>query len=60
MGIIYISHRMEEIFKITDRITVLRDGQYRGTVTTAETNEDAVTKDDDRAQSGFVAQACHP
>ena len=35
---------MEEIFKITDRITVLRDGQYRGTVTTAETNEDAVTK----------------
>jgi len=44
VGIIYISHRMEEIFKITDRITVLRDGQYRGTVTTAETNEDAVTK----------------
>jgi ABC-type sugar transport system ATPase subunit len=29
VGIIYISHRMEEIFKITDRISVLRDGQYR-------------------------------
>ncbi|MGR3269883.1 sugar ABC transporter ATP-binding protein, partial [Thalassococcus profundi] len=31
------------IFKITDRISVLRDGQYRGTLTTAETNEDEVT-----------------
>ena len=44
VGIIYISHRMEEIFKITDRISVLRDGQYRGTLTTAETNEDEVTQ----------------
>lgn len=44
VGIIYISHRMEEIFRITDRITVLRDGQYRGTLVTAETDEDAVTQ----------------
>ncbi|QFS83235.1 Ribose import ATP-binding protein RbsA [Roseivivax sp. THAF40] len=44
VGIIYISHRMEEIFKITDRITVLRDGQYQGTVNTADTNEEAVTQ----------------
>lgn len=44
VGIIYISHRMEEIFKITDRISVLRDGQYRGTLTTAETNEEDVTR----------------
>lgn len=44
VGIIYISHRMEEIFKITDRISVLRDGQYRGTLTTVETNEDEVTQ----------------
>ncbi|WP_150523140.1 sugar ABC transporter ATP-binding protein [Roseibium sediminis] len=44
VGIIYISHRMEEIFKITDRISVLRDGQYRGTLKTAETNEDEVTQ----------------
>ena len=29
--IIYISHRMEEIFSMTDRVTVLRDGQYIGT-----------------------------
>ncbi len=44
VGIIYISHRMEEIFKITDRISVLRDGQYQGTVNTADTNEEAVTQ----------------
>ncbi len=44
VGIIYISHRMEEIFKITDRISVLRDGLYRGTLTTAETGEDEITQ----------------
>ncbi|WP_306005307.1 sugar ABC transporter ATP-binding protein [Aquicoccus porphyridii] len=44
VGIVYISHRMEEIFKITDRISVLRDGQYRGTLNTAETDEDEVTQ----------------
>jgi len=44
VGIIYISHRMEEIFKITDRISVLRDGQYRGTLNTAETDEEKVTQ----------------
>ncbi len=44
VGIIYISHRMEEIFKITDRTSVLRDGQYRGTVNTAETDEESVTQ----------------
>jgi len=44
VGIIYISHRMEEIFKITDRISVLRDGQYRGTLNTVDTNEDEVTQ----------------
>jgi len=42
VGIVYISHRMEEIFKITDRISVLRDGQYRGTVNTSETDEESV------------------
>ncbi|MGR3272664.1 sugar ABC transporter ATP-binding protein [Thalassococcus profundi] len=44
VGIVYISHRMEEIFKITDRITVLRDGQYQGTVETRETDEEKVTQ----------------
>ncbi|WP_091774020.1 sugar ABC transporter ATP-binding protein [Piscibacillus halophilus] len=31
VGVVYISHRMEEIFKICDRISVLRDGEYIGT-----------------------------
>jgi ribose transport system ATP-binding protein len=44
VGIIYISHRMEEIFKITDRISVLRDGSYRGTLVTKDTNEDEITQ----------------
>jgi ribose transport system ATP-binding protein len=36
VGIIYISHRLKEVFEITDRVTVLRDGQKIGTVRTAE------------------------
>lgn len=35
-GIIYISHKMEEIYRIADRITVLRDGRYIGTASAAE------------------------
>jgi ribose transport system ATP-binding protein/inositol transport system ATP-binding protein len=38
VSILYISHRMEEIFQISGRITVLRDGRYMGTKNTAETN----------------------
>jgi len=35
-GIIYISHRLEEIFEIADRITVLKDGRLVGTVRTGD------------------------
>ena len=35
-GLICISHRMPELEEITDRVSVLRDGQYLGTVTTKE------------------------
>jgi rhamnose transport system ATP-binding protein len=38
VGIIYISHRMDEIFTIADRVTVLRDGAYVGSRSVAETN----------------------
>ena len=44
VGIVYISHRMNELFQITDRITVMRDGQYVGTVNTNETNMDEIVQ----------------
>lgn len=43
-GIIYITHRMEEIFKIADRVTVMRDGEYIGTVNAGETNTDEIIR----------------
>jgi ribose transport system ATP-binding protein len=41
-SIIYISHRMDEIFQICDRITILRDGRYITTETSSETDLDTV------------------
>ena len=40
VGIIYISHRLEELFEITDRVVVLRDGVMVGDVNTPEANRD--------------------
>ena len=37
-GVVYISHRLEELEKITDRISVLRDGEYVKTLKTSETD----------------------
>ena len=42
VGIIYISHRLNEIFQITDRVTVLRDGAKIETVVTNDTSRDAL------------------
>ncbi len=44
IGMIYISHRMDEINRISDRVTVMRDGEYIGTVNTAETTKDEIVK----------------
>ena len=40
VGIIYVSHRMSELFEITDRVTVMRDGAYIATKNTKETDTD--------------------
>ena len=40
VGIIYISHRMEEIFSICDTVTVLKDGKFVKSMPVSETNHD--------------------
>ncbi|MFC4597373.1 sugar ABC transporter ATP-binding protein [Cohnella hongkongensis] len=42
VGIVYISHRMDEIKRITDRVTVMRDGAYIDTVRTDEVTIDRI------------------
>lgn len=42
VAIIYISHKMDEIYEITDRITVLRDGKYIATKNTNELDKNAL------------------
>lgn len=44
VGIVYISHRMEEIFEICDRISVLRDGQFIGVKEIVNTSFDEIVK----------------
>lgn len=41
-GIVYISHRLKEIFEICDDITVLRDGKFIGQCQVSETDEDGL------------------
>jgi len=42
VGIVYISHKMDEIKRISDRVTVMRDGEYVGTVPAADTPIDTI------------------
>ena len=42
LGIVYISHRMDEIKVITDRVTVMRDGGYVGTLITKDCTKDDI------------------
>ena len=44
IGMIYISHRMDEINRISDRVTVMRDGEYVGTVNTVDVTKDDIVK----------------
>ena len=47
-GVIYISHRMEELKRIADRVTVLRDGQYIGDLEKSELEISEDHRDDGR------------
>ncbi len=42
--IVYISHRLDEIFSLSDKVSVLRDGEYITTLITAETNRAELIK----------------
>ena len=42
VGIVYISHKMDELSEVSDRVTVMRDGEYVGTVPTATTTTDTI------------------
>jgi ribose transport system ATP-binding protein len=44
VGIIYISHRLEEVFRIAQHVTVLRDGKVVGSMPIEETSEDALVR----------------
>ena len=44
VSIIYISHRMAEIFDIADRVTILKDGKYQGTSNIEEISVDQIIK----------------
>jgi ABC-type sugar transport system ATPase subunit len=44
VGVVYVSHKLDEVFKISDRITVLKDGNLVGTVNTREATSDDVVR----------------
>jgi len=44
IALIYISHRMAEVYELADRVAVLRDGGYVGTLTREELNPDTLVK----------------
>ncbi|MGW6020389.1 sugar ABC transporter ATP-binding protein [Streptomyces sp. NPDC055099] len=56
LGILYISHRLREVFELSQRITVLKDGRHVTTVRTQDTDTDQVV----RAMVGRELSAYYP
>jgi len=56
VAILYVTHRLEEIFEIGDRITVLRDGQFITTALTSEFTHDTLI----RSMVGRQIEALYP
>jgi len=44
VSVLYVSHRLEEIFRIADRVSVLRDGQYIGTLDVADSDIEQIIR----------------
>ena len=44
LAVVYVSHRLEEVFEVGDRVTVLRDGRLVGVKNTEETTPDEIVK----------------
>ncbi|HEX3084981.1 MAG TPA: ATP-binding cassette domain-containing protein, partial [Pyrinomonadaceae bacterium] len=60
VAMIYISHKLDEVFSISDRITVLRDGKTIDTTATSETDEaDVITKMVGRAVDQIFPESKH-
>ena len=60
-AVIYISHRLKEIFDITDRVSILRDGQFVNSFATADINENILIENMvGRKLSGHYTTADHP
>ncbi|TPM34227.1 sugar ABC transporter ATP-binding protein [Mesorhizobium sp. B2-3-4] len=70
VGVIYVTHRLNEVFRISNRVTVFRDGQNAGTFITQETNmrqlvgaivgpDHAVLKADDTASAQSPRAPAH-
>ncbi len=61
VGIIYISHRLDEVTELTDRVTMLRDGKHVSTRPTAELSTDAMVSlmTGDELGESFGSISCH-
>jgi ABC-type sugar transport system ATPase subunit len=64
VAVVYISHRLEEVFEIADRVTVLKDGEWQGTFPVAEVSADVLVRTmvgrDVELERGHVSDPSRP